>query len=138
MLRRTEKFIPELSLVAVIKNKIVGHILFYPVSMKTESSTYPTLSLAPMAVVPEFQNRRIGSRLVIEGLKKATALRYRSVIVLGHPEYYPRFGFQPASKWHIYGPFDAPDNCFMAIELVPGELEGKGGIVEYPEAYHQV
>ncbi len=131
-LRKTDRFISELSLVAELEGRIVGHILFCPVTIRSADSEFSSLSLGPMAVIPELQRQGIGSRLVTEGLEAAARLGYRSVIVLGHPEYYPRFGFKPASRWNIKAPFDAPDEAFMALELVNGELIGKSGVVEYP------
>lgn len=92
-LRKTQNFIPELSLVAVIQGRIVGHILLYPTPIVVGESTRTTLTLAPLSVHPGFQNKGIGSRLVEEGLKKAKELRFDSVIVLGYPEYYRWFGF---------------------------------------------
>jgi len=134
-LRKTDSFISELSLVAELEGKIVGHILFYPVTIRSADSEFLSLSLGPMAVIPELQRLGIGSQLVSEGLQAAKRLGHRSVIVLGHPEYYPRFGFKPASRWNIKAPFDAPDEAFMTLELVAGELKDKGGTVEYPEEF---
>jgi len=134
-LRKTDSFISELSLVAELEGKIVGHILFYPVTIRSADSEFLSLSLGPMAVVPELQRLGIGSQLVTEGLHAAKRFGHRSVIVLGHPEYYPRFGFKPASRWNIKTPFDAPDEAFLALELVNNELKDKGGTVEYPEEF---
>jgi len=134
-LRKTGRFISELSLVAELEGKIVGHILFYPVTIRSVDSEFLSLSLGPMAVVPELQSLGIGSQLVSEGFQAAKRLGHRSVIVLGHPDYYPRFGFKPASRWNIKVPFDAPDEAFMALELVKDELSGKSGTVEYPEEF---
>jgi predicted N-acetyltransferase YhbS len=136
-LRQTENFIPELSLVAEINNEVVGHILFYPVLIRSDSSKFQSLSLGPMAVTPEHQRQGIGSQLVKEGLEAAKTFGHRSVIVVGHPEYYPRFGFKPASQWKIKVPFDVPDEAFLALELVSGELKGKSGTVEYPEEFNE-
>jgi len=134
-LRKSDRFISELSLVAELEGKIVGHILFYPVTIRSADSEFSALSLGPMAVIPELQGLGIGSRLVKEGLHIAKRLGHRSVIVVGHPEYYPRFGFKPASQWNIKAPFDAPDEAFMALELVEDELSGKSGTVEYPQEF---
>ncbi|UCE20801.1 MAG: N-acetyltransferase [Candidatus Aminicenantes bacterium] len=136
-LRQTEKFIPELSLVAELNDEIIGHILFYPVPIRSATSTFYSLSLAPMAVTPMYQRIGIGSRLVKEGLDVAKKLGHKSVIVVGHPEYYPRFGFKPASQWKIKVSFDVPDEAFLALELVNGELEGKSGTLEFPEEFNE-
>lgn len=136
-LRQTENFIPGLSLVAERYDEVVGHILFYPVVIRSAISKFQSLSLGPMAVTPECQRQGIGSQLVKEGLEAAKTLGHKSVIVVGHPEYYPRFGFKPSSQWKIKVPFDVPDEAFLALELVKGELEGKSGTVEYPEEFNE-
>ena len=137
-LRKTREFIPELSLVAVVGGRVVGHILFYPTKIKSNDASYGSLSLAPMAVLPEYQKQGIGSRLVEEGLKKARRLGFKSVIVLGHAAYYPRFGFEPAGKWSIRPPFEVPDDVFMALELVKDGLKDIQGTVEYPPEFNDV
>jgi len=135
-LRGTKKFIPELSLVAEIDSRIVGHILFYPIQIKGDDQVFPSLALAPMAVLPEFQKQGIGSQLVREGLKRARKLGFKSVIVLGHAAYYPRFGFEPASRWGVQPPFEVPDDVFMALELVKDGLKDIQGRVEYPPEFN--
>ena len=92
-------------------------------------------ALAPMAVHPDFQRRGVGSALVRAGLEAARRLGHKSVVVLGHAEYYPRFGFVPARPRGIEPPLQAPDEAFMLIELVPGALAGVRGTVRYPAAY---
>jgi putative acetyltransferase len=131
-LRSTPKFIPELSLIAEAQGQIVGHILFFPIEIRGDSGIFSSLALAPMSVLPEFQKQGIGSRLVQEGLKRAARLGFTSVIVLGHAEYYPRFGFLKASRWGIQAPFKVPDEVFMALELVPDGLRDVRGTVVYP------
>ncbi len=137
-LRKKKEYIAELSLVAEYKNHLVGHILLFPLSIIGKNKRFPTLALAPMSVLPEFQNKGIGSELIKEGLKIAKKLGFESVIVLGHPEYYRRFGFKKASIWNIKPPFDAPDDAFMAIELVENALMDVSGMVEYPQEYYNV
>lgn len=133
-IRVSKNFIPELSLVAEENGKIVGHILFSKIAIKGEKE-YETLALAPMAVLPKFQKQGIGGKLIREGLNKARELGFDSAIVLGHKDYYPRFGFERASKWNIKCSFEVPDEAFMAIELNSGALVEKAGIVEYPEEF---
>ena len=134
-IRKGQNFISELSLVAEVDGKIVGHILFSKIKIMSDDSIYDSLSLAPMAVIPEYQKKKVGSKLVEKGLKKAEKLGFNSVIVLGHSEYYPKFGFLKASKWGIKCPFEVPEEAFMAIELVDGALDGKKGIVQYPDEF---
>ncbi len=131
-LRKKTPFVKALSRVAVFENSIVGHILFYPVKIVNELTEYESLALAPMSVIPELQNMEIGSQLVKDGLETAKNLGFKSVIVLGHKDFYPRFGFSPAVNWKIKAPFEVPDEVFMAIELLPGGLKAVSGTVLYP------
>ena len=130
-LRKNKKFIPELSLVAEIDTQVVGHILFFPLNIVSGEEAVEVLSLAPMAVLPEYQQKGIGKKLVTEGLKKSKEMGYKAVVVLGHPTYYPKFGFERASKWNIKLPIeDVPDEASMAIELEEGWLNDKAGAIE--------
>jgi len=134
-LRNTTGFIPDLSAVAEVDGKVIGHILFYPVTITKDEQKHASLQLAPMSVLPAFRKKSIGKLLVIYGLQAAKDLGHSSVIVLGHPSYYPKFGFERASKWNITSPFPAPDEAFLAIELKRGSLEKVSGIVVFPEAF---
>ncbi|WP_343307229.1 N-acetyltransferase [Chitinophaga niabensis] len=128
-LRTSPMYVPSLSLIAITGQRIAGHILF--TEIKIGGRNVKALALAPVSVLPEFQQQGIGGMLIREGLSKATEAGYGSVIVLGHEHYYPKFGFVPASKWGITSPFDVPDNFFMGMELFPGALDGVSGMVEY-------
>ena len=138
LLRKGSSFIPELSLVAVKDDEILGHILFSKISIVDNQSITQSLSLAPMAVLPGYQNQGVGSKLILHGLEKARRLLFDSVIVLGHKEYYPRFGFLPAKKWGIKAPFSISPEFFMATELTPGSLNHVKGVVKYPDAFSDV
>lgn len=132
-------FIPELSLVATNNNKIIGHILFTKIIIKDNNGNInESLGLAPMAVRPEFQKNGIGRQLIKQGFKVAEKLGFKSVIVLGHEHYYPKFGFEPAEKWDIKAPFNVPSNAFMAIELEQGGLDNISGTVFYPKEFETV
>lgn len=134
-----EAYIPELSIVATKNNEIVGHILFTKIKILDEKgNTYESLGLAPMAVIPELQKNGIGSQLIRKGIYAAKDLGFKSVIVLGHEQYYPKFGFEPAHKWNIRSPFDVPLNVFMAIELAKDGLKGISGTVTYPKEFETV
>ncbi len=137
-LRRSDAFIPELSLVAEKEGRVVGHILFSRITVEAPTRVVTALSLAPMAVLPEFQRQGIGSDLVRDGLERSKAAGHEIVIVLGHPDYYPRFGFSPARAMGVECPFPAPDEAFMAIELVPGALDAVEGTVKYPPEFDEV
>ncbi len=136
-LRRNSLFNPALSLVAEKNNIVVGHILFFPLDIIDPSGNkYRSLGLAPMSVFPEFQSAGIGSGLVRKGLQAAKQQSYDSVVVLGHPDYYPRFGFQKASLYGIKSPYDdCPDEAFMILELKEGALSGISGKVCYTKEF---
>lgn len=136
-IRESDAFIPELSLVAIHEDQqeIVGHILLSKINIKREDQSAESLALAPVSVLPQNQNKGIGRLLILEALQKATELGYRSVVVLGHPGYYPRFGFKKASLWGIQPPFKIADEVFMAAELCEHALENVSGVVEYSSAF---
>lgn len=119
----------QLSLVAELEGKIIGHILFSDLVIETADQDVKALALAPLAVLPEFQNRGLGTQLTEEGLKRCREAGHRIVIVLGHPAYYPRFGFSPELAQPLESPYAGPS--FMALELVPGALTGVQGRVVY-------
>lgn len=118
------------SLVAEVDGEIVGHILFSRVAIVTRVGTVDALSLAPMAVLPSHHRQGIGSRLVKAGLEACREAGHRIVVVLGHPEFYPRFGFSSALAEPLQSPFGGGE-AWMALELVPGALDGVDGRVEY-------
>lgn len=134
-LRRSDAFIPELSLLAVLENDIVGHILFTKIMIHNGKEKYPSLALAPVAVLPNYQREGIGSKLILEGINRAKSFGFESVIVLGHADYYPRFGFVPASKYKISAPFEVPNEAFMALELKSQALDHITGTVEYAKEF---
>ena len=129
---------PHVSLVAVENGQIVGHIFFSPVSIESETSDFAAMGLAPMAVLPERQNQGIGSLLVREGLKECRHLGCDAVVVLGHPQYYPRFEFVPASQKGLNCEYPVPDEVFMVIELKPNALSGRQGLVKYRPEFNEV
>lgn len=135
-IRDSEYFIEELSLVAIFNDKVVGHILFTPMEIINEQEKYKSLALAPIAVKPQFQNKGIGHQLINEGIKKAKELGYGSIIVMGHPTFYTKFGFELASKWHI-GIDDNFDSKYLfALELRRGELSKIKGIIKYCKPFY--
>ena len=137
-LRGSDGFDPSLSLVGEIAGDVVGHVLFSPIHIETERGDVPALALAPMAVLPNFQKRGIGSQLVRTGLDISRQAGHAIIVVLGHPDYYPRFGFQQASQFGVRSPFDVPDDVFMVQGLIPGALDAVMGVVRYPGAFDGV
>jgi putative acetyltransferase len=117
-----------LSLVATLDHRVLGHVAFSPVAIDGLTGA---LGLAPMAVLPAYQGCALGSRLVEEGLARLGERGVPAVVVLGHADYYPRFGFVPASRFGLRYDDGVPDEVFMAAELVPGSLPAAGGIVRY-------
>lgn len=118
-LRSAPTFIPELSLVAEECNRIVGHVLLTPVVIADGVGRTTALGVAPLSVAPDRWRRGIGSRLMREAHARAAALGFDSAVLVGHPDYYPRFGYCPASAFGIRFPFEAPDECCLAVELLP-------------------
>ncbi|HRQ41638.1 MAG TPA: N-acetyltransferase [Chloroflexota bacterium] len=128
-----------LSLVAEWEGDVVGHILFSPVTITNESGGVVTaVALGPMAVSPNCQRQGIGSQLVQTGLDMLRQAGHEMVIVLGHPDFYPRFGFAPASQSGIRWEVEVPDEVFMVMALQPGALEGVTGIVRYQPEFSAV
>jgi putative acetyltransferase len=126
-----------LSLVAEVNGQVVGHILFSRLPIVTaDGRVVEALALAPMAVRPTDQRKGIGTKLVEEGLRRCRERGDRIVVVLGHPSFYPRFGFSAALAEPLAGPFKGP--AWMAAELVPGALAGVAGRIEYPEPFRVV
>lgn len=129
---------PQLSLVAVADGQVVGHIFFSPVVIESGDSELTAVALAPMGVLPEYQRRGIGSELVKQGLIECRQLGITVVVVIGHPNYYPRFGFSPAGARGLQCEYKVPDEAFMVIELKPGSLRGEGGLVKFPPEFANV
>jgi putative acetyltransferase len=122
-----------LALVALESGRGIGHILFSDLPVVTQAGTLPALALAPSAVLPSHQRQGIGSRLVREGLRACAEAGHRVVVVLGHPDYYPRFGFSSRLAERLKSPFAGP--AFMALELVPRALQNVTGEVRYPPPF---
>ena len=129
-LRNSDNFIPELSLVAIENNKIVGYILF----TKIELGNNTEIALAPLVVLPEYQKQGVGSKLIEEGHKIAKKLGYHFSIVLGSEKYYPKFGYVPAIQYGIEAPFDVFSENFMAKKLNDTNTEIKG-VVRYAKEF---
>ena len=122
---------PLVSLVAIVDDAIAGHILFSPVTLSSDANAR-LAGLAPMAVVPARQRQGIGTALVTAGLEQCRRLSFDAVVVLGHAESYPRFGFIPASRYGLTCEYDVPDDVFMTTELTPGALAGQSGVIRVP------
>ncbi len=119
--------------VTALESRLVGHILFSRMWIDTAGGSVPASALAPMAVLPEFQGQGIGGRMILRGLDELRRQGETVVIVLGHPAYYPRFGFSTVKSRLLESPF--PPEAYMAMELRPGALDGIHGRVRYPRSF---
>ncbi len=136
-LRKSDAFIPELSIVAEVNNQIVGHILLSKLEIENDINTIESLALAPVSVLPEFQGKGVGSKLILHSHEVAKELGYKSIVLLGHEDYYPRFGYEPANRYGIEMPCDVPaENCMVVI-LAENGLSGVRGKVIYPSAFFE-
>lgn len=120
-----------LPLVAVLDKRIVGHILFSPATVEAKGMVIHGMGLAPMSVLPEYQRQGIGSQLVRSGIEELKERHCPFVIVLGHAEYYPRFGFEPASTQGISSEWEVPDEAFMVLVLDEAVMRGISGVARY-------
>jgi putative acetyltransferase len=125
-----------ISLVAVAGDRVVGHIMFSPISISEAPEDFRGIGLAPLAVLPEYQNR-IGSQLTRAGLDACIQGGYDAVVVLGHKSYYPRFGFSRAKNFDLDNEYNAAD-AFMVMELKPGALQRVRGLVRYAPEFKEV
>jgi putative acetyltransferase len=124
-----------LSLVATVNDRVVGHIMYSPLSV---GGNITGAALGPMAVLPERQRQRIGSKLVEAGNQKLKNAGCPFIIVVGHAGYYPRFGFRPASEHGIKCEWDVPDDVFMFLVLDQAKMEGVFGLAKYRHEFSSV
>ncbi|WNQ14141.1 N-acetyltransferase [Paenibacillus aurantius] len=135
-IRKSKGFLPSLSLVAEEEGTIIGHLLISKAEVVGEGSVHEVLVLAPIAVEPSRQKQGIGGRLIEEGLSRCRQLDYDVLLLIGHPEYYPRFGFRPARPLGLeLKQFPVPDEVFMGLELKEGGWSRVRGELKYPEAF---
>lgn len=127
-----------LSLVAIIDNKIVGHIFFSPVRMEEQATLKDGMGLAPMAVLPDYQQQGIGSKLIKEGIQRLKLKSVPYIIVLGHKDYYPKFGFETASKYGLKCQWDGvPDEAFMVMILDDKMKPKIHGVAKYRDEFDE-
>jgi putative acetyltransferase len=135
-IRKTEYFIPQLSIVAEQSREIIGHLLMSKAEVINEEIMQEVIVLAPIAVKPNHQNNGIGKELITEGLKRCTELGFYIVMLIGHPTYYPKFGFKQARAFGLeLKQFDVPDEVFMVCELKENELINIKGELKYPRHF---
>jgi len=128
-----------ISLVATENKKIVGYILFSPVIIEGKNGVAKGMGLAPMAVLPEKQRQGIGTQLVNTGIEYLKKTKCQFIIVLGHPEYYPRFGFELASRYGIKSQWEAvPDEALMILWLDKSMMNHVSGVAKYRDEFNEV
>jgi len=135
-LRNSKDFVPELSMVAELNGEVVGQILLSKIKITNSATSFDSLALAPVSVAPDYQQQGIGGALIRSAHKKAKELGFKSILLLGHDTYYPRFGYELTSKYNISLPFDIPQKYCMILSLIEGGLDGVHGMVEYPEEFY--
>jgi putative acetyltransferase len=126
------------SFVALMGQEIIGHILFSPVTLEPAGHAVKGAGLAPVAVLPDWQNQGAGSLLIRHGIEQCRKADYDYIALLGHPGYYPRFGFVPSVKYNIRCEYDAPVEAFMILELKAGALSGHSGTIKYLPEFNGV
>lgn len=136
-LRKSEAFIPELSLVAEVNGEIVGFILLTKIYIKNEHQSFEALALAPVAVLPNLQGKGIGRQLIEFAHKRAKALGFKIIVLVGHEDYYPRFGYQLTQNYRIQFPFEVPAPNAMILALESGALNNVNGMIEYDKAFFE-
>jgi putative acetyltransferase len=129
---------PHVSLVAEEGGRVVGHVFFSPVLVESGAGSWEACALGPMGVLPEFQGRGVGSELVRRGLEECRRAGREVVFVLGHADYYPRFGFRPAAPRGLRSEYPVPEEVFMVAELRAGALAGRTGLVKYGPEFGSV
>jgi putative acetyltransferase len=135
-LRERDAFV--LSMIAIEDDTVVAHILFTEAIIDDPDASIKAIGLAPMAVLPQYQRKKIGSQLLDAALDKCKHLDHDAVIVLGYPEYYPKFGFTTAKSQGIQCEFDVPDDVFMVLELKEDALAGWTGTIKYQPEFNEV
>jgi putative acetyltransferase len=129
---------PHISLVAELEGQIVGHIFFSPVSIESPQASQTAMGLGPVAVLPAYQNQGIGTKLVEAGLEACRQQGHKLIVVLGHPNFYPRFGFIPAGSLGLRFHEPVPEQAFMLLELSPGTPIQANAVVRYHPEFDKV
>lgn len=138
-IRSSSDFVPDLSLVAELNGRIVGHVLLSKVTLErgSDGGAATILALGPMSVVPSQSHRGIGSSLIQAAISRSRDMRYTAIVVAGHPEYYRRFDFLSAGHWGLTTNLPLPNDAITAMELTRGAL-ADGGRVTYPDVFADV
>ena len=133
----SEGYQPALSLKAVANHRIIGFVLLSEIEMRNSKGCWASLSLAPVAVLPEFQRKGVGKALILKAHEIAEALGYASVIVVGHKDYYPKFGYRKLAAFDMTLPFDVPEDYRFIKVLGYFDERSKGSVVKYPQEFFE-
>lgn len=136
-LRKSPYYIPKLAIVAETNNQIIGYILLTKIPIVQAEKEFEVLALAPVAVLPAFQNIGLGSGLIHFAHGEAKKMGYKAIALIGHEKYYPRFGYKMAKEFGIDFSIPAPDKNCMICELEVGALKGINGTLTYPKAFFE-
>jgi len=134
-LRKTNVFIKELDFVALNNNKIVGNIMYAESTIKNNDLEYTVLTFGPVSVLPEYQNKGIGGKLINHTIKLSKEMGYKAIIIYGDPEYYKRFGFKESKEYKITNRDKKYPAALLVLELYPNALNGIEGIFDEGEVY---
>lgn len=137
-IRNTDAFISELSLVAVLRDRIIGHLLISKVQIESNDHSEEILSLAPISVIPEYQRMGVGTKLIESALIKCGSLGYPALVVLGNPKFYTKFGFKEASKYEIKSHYNIPSEAYMVLFYDDSKIGSVKGFVKYPKEFDNI
>lgn len=135
-IRKSNEYVYDLEVVAAVGDEIVGHGLLSEVKIVNEQNSYVGLVLAPLTTGTIYQGIGVGRKIIENLEERATKMNYQFISVLGHPDYYPRFGYVPASNYDIMAPFDVPDEAFMIKPLFENALDNVNGTIKYSSAFN--
>jgi len=134
-LRKSDVFIKELDFVAINDNKIIGNIMFAEATVKNNVSEYTVLTFGPVSVLPEYQNKGVGGKLISHTIKLSKEMGYKGIIIYGDPEYYKRFGFKESKEYKITNKDKKYPAALLVLELYPNALNGIEGIFDEGKVY---
>lgn len=134
-LRKGNTFIKELSLITEVNGEIVAHVLLTKLTLKNSNKDIEVLSLAPISVLPDFQNKGIGGKLIEEAHRRACKLGFHAIVLVGHEDYYPRFNYELLSNYKLTIPFEVPEKNAFIYELKSGSIAGIEGELEFPKVF---
>ena len=134
-LRKTNVFIKELDFVALYNDKIIGNIMYAKSAIKNNDLEYTVLTFGPLSVLPEYQNKGIGGKLINHTVKLSKEMGYKCIIIYGDPEYYKRFGFKESKEYKITNKDKKFPAALLVLELYPNALNGIEGVFDEGKAY---